>query len=246
MGLSSPITCTNTKADLTGKQLLHWLDHVILPHADALARLSFFACVPHPLVVPVREHLRGSGLAAGAQDCAPTDDAVTGEVSAELLVELGCRYVMLGHADRRRVFGENDVLVARKAEAAAAAGLTPLVCVGEHDHLPAGTAARHVAAQVRTATGRLGHDNPVVILYEPTWAIGSDQGADPDHAAAVLHALRAATTDLDARFLYGGAVVPGTYTALRSAGDWDGVAIGRVARDPGMLAEATAELLARR
>ena len=246
MASPSPITCTNTKADFTRERLFHWLDHVILPHAADLARLSFFACVPHPLLVPVTEHLRGSGVAAGAQDCAANGDEVTGEVDAELLAELGCRHVVLGHADRRRVFGEDDVLVARKAEAATAAGIIPLVCVGEDDHLPTEAASHHAAAQARTATGRLGHGQPVVILYEPTWAIGSDQGADPHHAATVLHALRAATTDLDAHFLCGGAVIPGTYTALRSAGDWDGVAIGRAAKDPGMLAEVTAELLAPR
>ncbi|PSL52501.1 triosephosphate isomerase [Saccharothrix carnea] len=245
MGLPSPFTCTNTKVEYNREQLFDWLDHVVLPHAADLARLSFFACVPHPLLIPLMEHLRGSGVAAGAQDCAASGDEVTGEVDADLLAELGCRHVMLGHADRRRVFGEDDVLVARKAEAAARAGITPLVCVGEEDHLPAEAASRHVAAQVRTATSRLPHGRPVVILYEPNWAIGARQGADPHHAATILRALRAATTDLDVRFLYGGAVIPGTYTALRSAGDWDGVAIGRAARDPGMLAEVTAELLAR-
>ncbi|MEU4742807.1 triose-phosphate isomerase family protein [Actinosynnema sp. NPDC023658] len=243
MGSPAPITCTNTKADFGRERLVDWIDHVVLPHAEALARLSFFACVPHPLLVPAAERLNGSGVVAGAQDCAATGEAVTGEVDAELLVELGCRHVMLGHADRRRVFHEDDAFVARKAEAASTAGMTPVVCVGEDDRLPADTASRHVVAQARAVAGRLGIGRPVLFLYEPTWAIGAREGADPHHAATVLRALRAGTAGLDARFLYGGAVVPGTYTALRAAGDWDGVGIGRAAKDVGMLAEVTAELL---
>ncbi len=243
MGSASPITCTNTKAEFGWERLVDWLDHVVLPHAEALARLSFFACVPHPLLVPAAERLRGSGVTAGAQDCAATGDEVTGEVDAGLLAELGCRHVMLGHADRRRVFGEDDLLVARKAEAASAAGMTPLVCVGEADRVPAEVAARHVAAQAGAAAGRLDHGRPVTILYEPIWAIGSRDGATPEHAAIVLRALKKETVGLDADFLYGGAVVPGTYTALRASADWDGVAIGRSAKDAGMLAEVAAELL---
>lgn len=243
MGLPSPVTCTNTKAEFGRQRLFDWLDHVVLPQAEALARLSFFACVPHPLLSPAAERLRGSGVAVGAQDCAATGNAVTGEVDADLLVELGCRHVMLGHADRRHACGEDDLVVASKAEAAAAAGMTPLVCVGENDHLPAETAARHVAAQARAVTRHLGRGQALIFLYEPTWAIGASDGATPDHAASVLRALRAEAVHLDARFLYGGAVVPGTYTALRAAGDWDGVAIGRSAKDASMLADVTAELL---
>jgi triosephosphate isomerase len=224
-------------------ETLRWLDDVILPHATTLAALSFFACLPHPLIIPARDRLTGSGVRVGAQDVWPHGGDVTGAVSPALLAEIGCSHVMVGHAERRRVFREDDTLVARKAAAASEAGLTPLVCVGETDHETPLTAAEHAAAQTRAALARVPPGHPALVLYEPAWAIGGGQAADPAHAGQVLRALRAATDGRDVRFLYGGAVLPGTYTRLRQAADWDGVALGRAAQDAGILAETVAELL---
>ncbi|MFD4273215.1 triose-phosphate isomerase family protein [Streptomyces cyaneofuscatus] len=221
-----------------------WLDEVILPQASALARLSFVACVPYPLIPGTVQHLTDSGVSTGAQNCWHGDGDGTGEVSAGLLAELDCGHVMLGHAERRRLFHEDDTLVARKAAAVAGAGMTPLVCVGEERHVPTEAAASRVARQAQSALGRIDPDRPALVLYEPAWAIGNDHGAEPGHAAAVLRALHAVLSRQATRFLYGGAVTPGTYTALRAAAAWDGVAVGRAAQDPHMLHEVTAELLA--
>ncbi|MEU0984892.1 triose-phosphate isomerase family protein [Streptomyces griseus] len=238
-----PISLTSTKMDLGRDRTTRWLDEVILPQAAALARLSFIACVPYPLIPGTLRHLTNSGVSTGAQNCWHGDGAVTGEVSAALLAELGCGHVMLGHAERRRLFDEDDTLVAQKAAAVAGAGMTPLVCVGEERRVPTEVAASHVARQAHAALGRLDPDWPALVLYEPAWAIGNDHGADPGHAATVLHALHAVLSGQATRFLYGGAVTPGTYTALRAAAAWDGVAVGRAARDPRVLHEVTAELL---
>ncbi|MEE1930377.1 triose-phosphate isomerase family protein [Streptomyces sp. TRM 70351] len=238
----TPLSCTSTKMNLGLADTLRWLHGVILPHAPSLARLSFFACLPYPLLPIAQARLGDCGVTAGAQDCWPEGGAVTGEVSAELLAEIGCRHVMLGHAERRRLFGEDDDLIARKVTAASEAGLVPLLCVGEDTRLSAQDAARHVVRQAAVLT-RLRPGRPSLVLYEPAWAIGSDHGASPDHAAHVLQSLHTAIGNAHTRYLYGGSVMPGTYTALRQAAPWDGVAIGRAAQDPGMLHEVTAELL---
>jgi triosephosphate isomerase len=219
---------------------LDWLERVVLPLAPVLSRLAFFACLPYPVLPEAARLLAGSGISAGAQNVWPEGGSVTGEVSAHLLAECGCRHVMCGHAERRRLFGEDDGLVAAKAGAARSAGLVPVVCVGESEHVPPVRAAHETAAQLAPLKGVPG---PVVVLYEPAWAIGADEAAPPAHAAEVLRALRRTRPDTETRFLYGGAVLPGTFTALRTEGDWDGVAVGRAAQDRARLAEVAAEIL---
>ncbi|MEU0851473.1 triose-phosphate isomerase family protein [Streptomyces flaveolus] len=240
---STTISCTSTKMNLGLADTLRWLDTVILPLADKLAALSFFACLPHPLVIPACERLDGSGVTVGAQDVWFEGGAVTGAVSPSLLAEMGCTHVMVGHAERRRLFQEDDDLVARKAAATARAGMTPLICVGEKTPRGPLAAAEYVVAQAKAALENIRADQPALVLYEPVWAIGGDTAADPEDAGHVLRALRAATDGRDVRFLYGGAVVPGIYSRLRQVADWDGVALGRVAQDAGVLAETVAELL---
>ncbi|MGW3561462.1 triose-phosphate isomerase [Streptomyces sp. NPDC000963] len=205
-----PLTFTNTKMLLNQAQTLRWIDDTLLPHASVLASLGFFVCLPSPLIQPARARLSTRGVGVGAQDVWPERGGFTGEVSAELLSELSCSHVMIGHADRRRT-----------AQAAA-----------------------HASAQTTAALAEVPAADPAIVLYEPLWAIGADQGPGPGHTAAVHAALRAALPGrADTRLLYGGAVLPGTYTRLRTTADWDGVAIGRAAQDPGMLREVTAELL---
>ncbi|MGA5606373.1 triose-phosphate isomerase [Streptomyces griseoincarnatus] len=201
-------------------------------------------CLPHPLLPAGVERVRGTGMTIGAQNVWHGEGAVTGEVSADLLAEVGCTHVMVGHAERRRLFDEDDTVIARKAAAVVEAGMTPLICVGEQSRISAAAAAAHVTAQASTALQQLPPRSSALIFYEPLWAIGGAQAAHPNHAATVLERLRAAVTHPAVRLVYGGAVVPGTYTALRAAAPWDGVALGRAARDPGMLGEITAELLA--
>ncbi|MGW9436349.1 triose-phosphate isomerase [Streptomyces sp. NPDC055607] len=239
-----PLTFTNTKMLLNQAQTLRWIDDTLLPHASVLASLGFFACLPSPLIQPARARLSTRGVGVGAQDVWPERGGFTGEVSAELLSELGCSHVMIGHADRRRLFGEDDALVARKAAAAARHAMTPVVCVGEEDRIDTAQAAAHASAQTTAALAEVPAADPAIVLYEPLWAIGADQGPGLGHTAAVHAALRAALPGrTDTRLVYGGAVLPGTYTRLRTTADWDGVAIGRAAQDPGMLREVTAELL---
>ncbi|CAL9271589.1 L-erythrulose-1-phosphate isomerase [Streptomyces sp. SudanB5_2050] len=239
---SAPISFTSTKAQLGLTRTRDWIDSLLLPNAERLAAVSFFACLPHPLLLPAGQWLRGSGIGVGAQDVATATDEVTGAVSASLLAEVGCSHVMVGHAERRRAFGETDQLIAHKVAAASGAGLTPVVCVGETDRLTAADAAEVCSAQARTVVAAVPPKQPLLFLYEPGWAIGGTEAADPVHACRVLRALRDITAGHHARFVYGGAVVPGVYTRLRGEGDWDGVALGRAAQDPLLLTEAVDEL----
>lgn len=239
---TTPLSCTSTKMNLGLAATLRWLDDVIAPHTGTLARLSFFACLPYPLLPSALARLSGSGIGVGAQNCWPEGGAFTGEVSAELLAEIGCRHVMLGHAERRRLFAEDDELVGRKVLAACGADLVPLLCIGEDTELSAADAARQARRQADILT-RLPGGRSALVLYEPAWAIGSDKAAPPGHAAQVLaglHGIPGAGRSI--RFLYGDAVVPGTYTALCREAAWDGVALGRAAQDSAMLGEVLHEL----
>lgn len=239
------VTCTNTKALWGRRQTAAWLRDVVVPHADMLAALRFFACLPAPLLAESIDALRGTGVEVGAQDAWPDDGTHTGQVPVSLLAEIGCRQVMLGHAEHRRDSGETDALVARKAAAAVAAGVRPLVCVGETEHVPAAEAAGHVTTQARTTLDAVPAGAEVLFLYEPAWAIGAPQGAPPGHVAEVLRAVHdAVSSGAPPRLLYGGGVVPGTWTALRAAGaPLAGLGLGRAVRDPGMLREVADELL---
>ncbi|GGY97602.1 triosephosphate isomerase [Streptomyces geysiriensis] len=239
---SVPISFTSTKTQLGLTRSRDWIESMLLPNAERLAAVSFFACLPHPLLLPARQWLQGSGIGVAAQDVAAATDEVTGAVTASLLAEVGCSHVMVGHAERRGAFGETDQLVARKAAAASRAGLTAVVCVGETDTLPASDAAAVASVQARAVVAAVPPERPLLFLYEPGWAIGGTEAADPVHAGHVLHALRDVTAGHHARFVYGGAVAPGVYTRLRGEGDWDGVALGRAAQDPLLLAEVLDEL----
>jgi triosephosphate isomerase len=243
---NSLVTCTNTKASMGRAQTLRWIQDIVQPHADALAAMNFFACLPSPLLLEAMSRLATSGVKVGAQDAWHEDGNHTGQVPVSLLAEIGCRNVMLGHAEHRAETGETEDMVARKAAAAARAGVRPLVCIGESERLDTPVAARQAAAQARQTLEAVPPGAEVLFLYEPSWAIGASEGAPPEHVARVLHVLRKSSEDYDAQvqLLYGGSVLPGTYTTLIDHGaPLDGLGLGRAVRDHGMLTEVAAELL---
>jgi len=179
---------------------------------------------------------RAGRLRVGAQDVAAEDrGAYTGEVSAAVLAEIGCRYVEVGHAERRRMFGDTDEVVAAKTHAALRNGLVPIVCVGESDRVPAGDAALVCLRQVRSALSaadRAGVPGEVVVAYEPLWAIGASAPAGDDHIREVCSLVRArlAGGGRPASVIYGGSAGPGLLT--RVADGVDGLFLGRFAHEP--------------
>jgi triosephosphate isomerase len=191
-------------------------------------------CVPFPFLSETAVTLTGSDLRWGAQDCSAHEQgAFTGEVSAGMLAEFGCRYVIVGHSERRALHGESDQLVADKAKAALARGVTPIVCVGETlAQREAGQTEAVVKRQLSAVIHTLGHcAGEMVVAYEPVWAIGTGLTAAPEQAQAV-HALlraqlRAATAHADVmKLLYGGSVKSDNAAALFAQPDIDGGLIG--------------------
>ncbi|HRG14609.1 MAG TPA: triose-phosphate isomerase [Pseudomonadota bacterium] len=175
-------------------------------------------------------------VAVGGQDAsAQAGGAYTGEVAAAMLREVGCRYVILGHSERRQYHAESDALVAAKFKAAQAAGLTPILCVGETlDQRDAGETDAVVSSQLGAVLDAAGVDAfaQAVIAYEPVWAIGTGRTATPEQAQAV-HALlrgvvaaKSATIAGSLRILYGGSVKPGNAATLFAQTDIDGGLIG--------------------
>ncbi len=191
-------------------------------------------CVPFPYLSETAVALARSQIRWGAQDCSKHEHgAFTGEVSVGMLVEFGCRYVIVGHSERRQFHAEGDQLVADKAKAALARGVTPIVCVGETlAQREAGQTDAVVKRQLSAVIHTLGHcAGEMVVAYEPVWAIGTGRSATPEQAQevhALLRAqLRAATGQAEAmKILYGGSVRPDNAASLFVQHDIDGGLIG--------------------
>ena len=157
--------------------------------AKARPEAELLVCPPATLIAPVAEALRRGPVALGGQDCHPDPaGAHTGDVAAEMLADLGCRYVIVGHSERRANHGESDILVRRKAEAALRAGLTPIICVGETEtERMRGEQGRIVERQLEGSLPDAAGPDRAVIAYEPVWAIGTGRTATPGDVAE-MHA----------------------------------------------------------
>jgi len=202
--------------------------------AASLGSAEVSVCVPAPYLRDVEASLAKTAIAWGGQDCsAHASGAYTGEVSAAMLAELGCRHVIVGHSERRAMHGESDELVAAKAAAALASGLVPIVCIGETlAEREAAATERVVARQLGAVVDVLGaRIDGAVIAYEPVWAIGTGKTATPAEAQAVHAFLRALLAERGAkgaaiRILYGGSVKADNATQLFVEPDIDGGLIG--------------------
>ena len=201
-----------------------------LGHADC----EIAVCAPAPYLVQLQSLLSGRAIAIGAQDVsAQASGAFTGEVSGAMLREFGVRYVLVGHSERRQYHAESDELVARKAQAALASGITPVVCVGETlAQREAGETEAVVRRQLSAVVQRNGHClSEIVLAYEPVWAIGTGLTATPAQAQAVHAVLRAqllAATTAAARIpiLYGGSMNAANAAELLAQADIDGGLVG--------------------
>ncbi len=195
-------------------------------------------CVPAPYLAQVlalkSAHPGLSALEIGAQDVSShASGAYTGEVSAAMLKEMGCRFAIVGHSERRQYHGENDALVAEKARIALASGLTPIVCVGETlAERESGRTVEIVKRQLAAVIQANGHCiSELVVAYEPVWAIGTGKTATPEEAQAVHAVLRSqlrAATDHFSRvkILYGGSMNAANAASLLAQADIDGGLIG--------------------
>jgi triosephosphate isomerase (TIM) len=188
---------------------------------------------PATLIARISERLAGSVLALGGQDCHPeASGAHTGDVSAEMLKEAGCRYVILGHSERRAGHGESDAQVRAKAVAAKRAGLIAIVCVGETEsERRAGQAETTVGRQIAASLPEGVRAADIAIAYEPVWAIGSSRTPTGDEIAAlhgfIRNSLQGRVKDAaDLRILYGGSVKPENAASLLKIANVDGALVG--------------------
>jgi triosephosphate isomerase len=189
-------------------------------------------CVPYPYLPQAQGALGGTPVAWGAQDVSEHEaGAYTGEVSARMLVDFGCGFAIVGHSERRQYFGDTDSIVAAKARAALAAGVTPIACVGEtlaerEQRVTETVVLRQLDAVLAAAGSRA---TRLVIAYEPVWAIGTGRTASPAEAQAVHATLRARLAKagaVDVPVLYGGSVKADNAAALFAMADIDGGLIG--------------------
>lgn len=208
----------------------------ILPPLATLGRARYAVCAPFPHLATVAQALRGSNVALGAQDlCQFEDGAYTGGVSGAMLADCGCRYVIVGHSERRTVFGDGDEIVALKFARALRHGLTPILCVGEQlTEREAGVTESVVARQLDAVIQHCGWDalRRGVIAYEPVWAIGTGKTASPQQAQAAHAFIRGRIAAADRGLadglpiLYGGSVKAGNAGQLFAMPDVDGGLIG--------------------
>jgi triosephosphate isomerase len=188
---------------------------------------DLLVCPPATLLVPVGEAIAGSGIALGGQDCAPAEKgAFTGDISAEMLKDAGCAYVIIGHSERRHGHGESDDEIRAKVAAAWRAGLTAILCVGET------RAEREAGREVSVVTGQLAGSIPgtatadkLVIAYEPVWAIGTGLVPTLADINAVHHSIRSVLPQ-DTRILYGGSANPKNAREILSLDEVDGALVG--------------------
>ena len=202
-----------------------------------VSRGDVLLCPPFTALSAVGDVLSGSPLLLGAQDLYwEASGAFTGEVSGPLLKDAGCRYVIIGHSERRQYFGETDATVNRKARAALESGLTPVICVGEPlEKREQGVTKEFISKQLEEGVKPLGEGKAakIVIAYEPIWAIGTGRSATPQIAEETQFFIRSWFADrlgsavaADLRILYGGSVKPENSKALMAEEDIDGFLVG--------------------
>lgn len=228
----------------------NWKMNTTLADAAALARdvragvegitgVTTVVCPPAVSIVPVSMALEGSPVVVGAQDVNPNPSgAHTGELSAGMLAGL-CTFVIVGHSERRAMYCEDDASTAQKAKAALAAGLRPIVCVGEALEIREnGEAESFVTSQVGGSLAGISDISQVAIAYEPVWAIGTGRAASPEVAQEMAAVIRRAVSNLYSEavaeqlpVLYGGSVNAGNAATFAAAPDVDGALVGGASLD---------------
>ena len=201
---------------------------------------DLLVCPPFPYLGLVAQTLAGTRIAVGGQDChSANSGAHTGDTAAPMLRDVGCSYVIVGHSERRADHGETDAQVRAKAEAALAAGLVPIVCVGETEkERNAEQTLQVIARQVKGSVPAGMEASRLVVAYEPVWAIGTGRTATPAEVAEVHTEVRRLLVGLvgegaeKVRILYGGSVKPDNARELLSQANVDGALVGGASLDP--------------
>ena len=237
MAVRTPLVAGNWKMHKTPSEARVWFNEFLDELGAAPPGVEVALLPSHPLLPVAAEELAGSGVAFGAQDVsAHAWGAYTGEVSALQVADLGARYAVVGHSERRRYWRESSELVAAKADQALKAGLTPILCVGEPLEVrEAGGAVAYVLDQLRRSLAGVepGAPDRLVVAYEPVWAIGTGRTATPADAETMAAALReelavryGAGFAEGVRVLYGGSIKPENFAEILAGANVDGGLVG--------------------
>ncbi len=211
----------------------------VVKGVQQMANVDVALCPPYPYLMLVSERIAGSGCALGAQDMDVHDNgAFTGQVSASMLIDCGCKYVVLGHCERRMLYGETDTLVAAKVKCALSLKLTAIVCVGEtQQERDSGRTSEVISRQLQAVIDQVGIAafSNIVVAYEPVWAIGTGNLPTPHQSQEVHKRIRQQlaqqneTIAQGTRILYGGSMKPDNAASLIACADIDGGLIGGAA-----------------
>ena len=245
----TPLIAGNWKMHKTVEEAEGFISS-LLPDVSSVERAEVAICPPFTALQAMVDSTRGSRVAVYAQTMHQAQEgAFTGEVSPAMLSEIGVQGVILGHSERRQQFGETDKALAQKLPAALAAGLVPVLCVGEtEEERERGDTERRLRHQVQEAVAKVAPDQlgDIVIAYEPIWAIGTGQVAAPEQAQEAIAFVRALVADRSAqaaqrtRILYGGSVKAENAAELMALPDVDGALVGGASLDAGSLAAIVA------
>ena len=236
--MARPLVAGNWKMNTTVDEAVA-LAEALKPGLSAVDGIDRAICPPFISLVPVAGVLEGSGIDVGAQDAHPEQSgAFTGAVSVSMLAEL-CDFVIVGHSERRAMFGETDEIVSVKANAVVAAGMRPIVCVGESLEVrETGDAEQFVTGQLEASLAGVSRPEAVVVAYEPIWAIGTGRSARPDAVQEMAAALRRTLAgsygdEAAARIpvLYGGSVNSENVGPFVDRPDIDGALVGGASLD---------------
>ena len=232
--MRTPLIAGNWKMNKTLVEARE-LTAALRENIDGLSGVDVLLCPPATLLFPMAKAIAGSAIMLGAQNVhEASHGAFTGEVSASMLKDAGCSHVIVGHSERRQIFGEDSALLARKVRTVVNGGMTVIYCIGETlEEWEAGRTADVVERQMNEVINRDVDWHNLVIAYEPIWAIGTGKTATPAQAGEVharIRALLSTTYSSDAgnsvRILYGGSVKPGNAEELMRQPDIDGGLVG--------------------
>jgi triosephosphate isomerase (TIM) len=245
------ICAGNWKMFKTAAEAIAYVERFVDMLPSIPAHVEVVLCPPFTAIAAVRQAIDAAGERAqrikiGAQNMYwEPKGAFTGEISAPMLLDLGVEYVILGHSERRSYFGETDRNVRLKTTAALQSGLTPIVAVGESLEIrKAGDAQGHVLMQVRSVVDGFEPTalERMVIAYEPIWAIGTGENCKPEHANAIMRAIRDCAPALSmVPILYGGSVKPENMAEYTAQSDIDGGLVGGASLDPDSFARLAME-----
>ncbi|MCX6983171.1 MAG: triose-phosphate isomerase [Lentisphaerae bacterium] len=232
----------NWKMNKTAAEAAQMVSALVKKVEGLSDKINMAVCPPFTALDRISPLLKGTGVALGAQNLSEkASGAYTGEISAAMLLELGVKHVIIGHSERRQYYGETDELVSKKAKFALAAGLLPIVCVGETlQEREGGKTSSVITAQLKGSLAGITPDEMLktTIAYEPVWAIGTGKTASPDQAQEVHALIRKLLTDLFGKAVaekviiqYGGSVKADNARELMAKQDIDGALVGGASLD---------------